>query len=128
MTVKDLLLEYLSAYNGHDVDKVISFLHPDCRVMYEGQVWVQGIDALRLTYEKDFCRPQAKATLLEYRPVTNDGCIRVLLETDDHRRIDVTYVFNTKEKPERMIEHIIHSLEFGPFSTWIYSEKKKWFV
>ena len=80
-------------------------------------MWVQGIDALRATYEKDFTRPQAKATLLEYRPVTNDECIRVLFETDDQRRIDVTYIFNTKKKPERMIEHIIHSVESGPFST-----------
>jgi hypothetical protein len=114
MTLENRLLEYLSAYNSHDVNKLISFLHPDCRVIYEGQVWVQGIDGLRPTYEKDFTRPQAKATLLEYRPVTNDECIRVLIETDDQRRIDVTYVFNTKEKPEKMIEHIIHSLEFGP--------------
>ena len=116
MTVKDVLLEYISAYNRHDLEKVISFLQPDCRVIFDGQVWVQGIDALRSTYEKDFTRPQASATILEYRPTSNDDCVRVLFETDDQRRVDVTYVFNTKEKPEKMLEHIIHSLEFGPFS------------
>ena len=54
MTTHALLLEYLSAFNEHDINKIVNFLHPDCRVIFDGQLWLQGIEALRPTYEKDF--------------------------------------------------------------------------
>jgi hypothetical protein len=100
-----LLLEYLSAFNEHDINKIVDFLHPDCRVIFNDQVWVQGIEAMRPTYEKDFLNPQTSATLIEYNEDSNR--IRALLKTQDNRLIDVTYVF---EGP-KMIEHIIHSVK-----------------
>ena len=117
MTTHALLLEYLSAYNNHDVNKIISFLHPDCRVIFNGQVVLQGIDAMRPTYEQDFLNPQASATVVKYPEETNDqDRIRVVLKTHDNRVLDVTYVFEPKEDDaeisrKRMIEHIIHSLQ-----------------
>jgi hypothetical protein len=117
MTTHALLLEYLSAYNNHDIDKVTSFLHSDCRVLFNGQVWKQGLDAMRLTYEQDFLNPQASAILVEYNQDINDkNRIRALLKTHDNRLIDVTYVFEPKENEgklnnKKMIEHIIHSVK-----------------
>jgi hypothetical protein len=117
MTTHALLLEYLSAYNNHDINKIVSFLHPDCRVIFNGQLVLQGIDTMRPTYEQDFLNPQASATLLEYNEDTNDqNRIRALLKIHDNRLLDVTYVFETKENEgkhnnKKMIEHIIHSIK-----------------
>jgi hypothetical protein len=117
MTSHALLLEYLSAYNNHDSNKIISFLHPDCRVLFNGQVWKQGIEAIRPTYEQEFLNPQTNATLVECTQDENDADrIRALLKTNDNRLIDVTYVFETKKNQDevnnkKMIEHIIHSVK-----------------
>ena len=116
MTTSILLSEYLSAYNNHDIDKIVSFLHSDCRVLFNGEVWVQGIDAMRPTYEKDFLNPQASATLIESTQDKNDeNRIRALLKTHDNQLIDVTYVFEIKDDDDKhnkkMIEHIIHSIQ-----------------
>ncbi len=117
MTTHALLLEYLSAYNEHDVSKIVSFLHPDCRVIFNGQVVLQGVEAMRPTYEHDFLNSQAHATLVESNQETNNqDRIRVLLKLHDNRLIDVTYVFETKENDDninkkQMIEHIIHSVK-----------------
>ncbi|CAF2783523.1 unnamed protein product [Rotaria sp. Silwood2] len=117
MTIHGLLLEYLSAYNNHDINKIVSFLHPDCRVIFNDQLAIQGAAAMRPTYEKDFLNPQASATLLEYHEDTNNkDRIRVLLKTQDNRLIDVTYIFEMKKDDdklnnEKMIEHIIHSVK-----------------
>lgn len=114
MTTHALLLEYLSAYNNHDINKILNFLHPNCRVMFNDQVWKQGADEMRPTYEQDFVNPQASASLIEY----NEGKdrIRALLKTQDNQLIDVTYVFETNENTDElnhriMIEHIIHSVK-----------------
>ena len=107
MTSQSLLLEYLSAFNEHDINKIVDFLHPDCRVIFNDQLWLQGIEAMRPTYEKDFLNPQSSATLIEYHQDPADSNrIRALLKTQDNRLIDVTYVFQGK----KMIEHIIHSV------------------
>jgi hypothetical protein len=116
MTTSALLSEYLSAYNNHDIDKIVSFLHADCRVLFNDQVWVQGIPAMRSTYEQDFLNPQASATLIECTQDKNDeDRIRASLKTHDNRLIDVTYVFKTKDEDgksnKKMIEHIIHSVQ-----------------
>jgi len=117
MTTHTLLLEYLSAFNEHDINKIVNFLHPDCRVIFNGQLWLQGIEALRPTYEKDFLNPQTSATLIEYHQDTTDSNrIRALLKTQDNRLIDVTYVFEANENQDelnrkKMIEHIIHSVK-----------------
>jgi len=117
MTTHALLLEYLSAYNEHDVNKIVSFLHPDCRVIFNGQVVLQGVEAMRPTYEHDFLNSQAHATLVESNQETNNqDRIQVLLKLHDNRLIDVTYVFETKENDDninkkQMIEHIIHSVK-----------------
>jgi len=111
MTTHTLLLEYLSAYNKHDINKILNFLHPNCRVIFNGQLVLEGIEAIRPTYEKDFLNPQASVTLVEYHLDPNDqNRIRALLKTDDNRLIDVTYVFDTEDN-EKMIEHIIHSVK-----------------
>jgi hypothetical protein len=117
MTTHALLLEYLSAYNEHDVNKIVSFLHPDCRVIFNGQVVLQGVEAMRPTYEHDFLNSQAHATLVESnQEANNQDRSRVLLKMNDNRLIDVTYVFETKENDDninkkQMIEHIIHSIK-----------------
>jgi hypothetical protein len=117
MTTHALLLEYLSAYNEHDVNKIVSFLHPDCRVIFNGQVVLQGVEAMRPTYEHDFLNSQAHATLVESnQEANNQDRSRVLLKLHDNRLIDVTYVFETKENDDninkkQMIEHIIHSVK-----------------
>ncbi|CAF4542140.1 unnamed protein product, partial [Rotaria magnacalcarata] len=38
---------YISAYNEHDINKIVSFLHPDCRVIFDGQVIMTGVEAMR---------------------------------------------------------------------------------
>ncbi|UJR10856.1 hypothetical protein I4U23_015044 [Adineta vaga] len=117
MKTYDRLLDYLSAYNHHDINKIISFLHPDCCVIFNGQMVLRGAEAMRPTYEKDFQSSNAGVTLLEHSYENNDHHrIRALLRTThDDRLIDVTYVFesngngvNITEK--RMIEHLIHSV------------------
>ncbi len=108
MTTHALLLEYLSAFNEHDINKIVDFLHSNCRVIFNDQLWLQGIEEMRPTYEKDFLNPQANATLIEYhQDPTDSNRIRVLLKTQDNRLVDVTYVFEGK----KMIEHIIHSVK-----------------
>ncbi|CAF0910042.1 unnamed protein product [Rotaria sordida] len=117
MTIHSLLLEYLSAYNKHDINKIVNFLHPNCRVIFNDQLVLQGVEAMRPTYESDFLNPQANVTLLEYHEDTNNkDRIRVLLKTHDNRLIDVTYIFEMKNNDEefnnaKMIEHIIHSVK-----------------
>ncbi len=117
MTTHTLLSEYLTAYNNHDVDKIVRFLHPNCRVTFNDQVWKQGIDEMRPTYEQDFLNPQASATLIEYHLDANDqNRVRALLKTHNNQLVDVTYVFETKEKHDelndkKMTEHIIHSVK-----------------
>lgn len=108
--INELFINYLSAYNEHDLEKILTFLDPNCRVIYDGKVWVEGLDALKSTYEKDFLNPNAKATIVEYRSKEVDR-IHVCLETDDQRLIDVTYVFDLKGNSQKMIEHLIHSVE-----------------
>ncbi|CAF1454372.1 unnamed protein product [Adineta steineri] len=118
MTTYALLSEYLSAYNQHDVNKIIDFLHPNCRVIFNDQIVLQGVDAMRPTYEHDFLNPNASATIIEHnQDLDEQDRIRVVLKTNDNRLIDVTYVFETKENDDKihrkkMIEHIIHSLKF----------------
>ena len=117
MTTRVLFLDYLSAYNEHDINKIITFLHPDCRVIYNDQVVLQGAEAMRPTYEHDFLDPQARATLLECNEeADNQDRIRALFQTHDNRLIDVTYIFETKENDDKiskkqMVEHIIHSVK-----------------
>jgi hypothetical protein len=112
MTTHALLLEYLSAYNKHDINKIVNFLHPDCRVIFNGQVVLQGIEAMQPTYEKDFLNPQANANLVDYHlDISDQNRIRTLLKMDDNRVIDVTYVFEMNDN-KKMIEHIIHSVKF----------------
>ncbi len=112
MTIHALLLEYISAYNKHDINKIVNFLHPNCCVIFNDQVILQGIEAMRPTYEKDFLNPQANATLVDYHlDISDENRIRTLLKTDDNRVIDVTYVFEMNDN-KKMIEHIIHSVKF----------------
>lgn len=113
MSIRNLLLEYFSAFNEHNINRILEFLHEDCRVIFNGQVILQGIDAIRPTYEKDFLDPRTAVTLVEYTDDSTDSNrARVLLELHDHRRIDVTYVFESNRK--KMIEHIIHSIQTPP--------------
>lgn len=118
MTLRFLLMEYLAAYNEHNVDKIASFLHPDCRVIYNGQLVIQDAAAMKPTYEKDFLDSQAYATMVEYHEdINTEDRARLLLKTHDHRLIDVTYVFDTKSNEcnvnnNKMIEHIIHSVNY----------------
>ena len=110
MSIRDLLLEYFSAFNEHNINKILEFLHEDCRVIFNDQVVLQGIDAIRPTYEKDFLNPQTAVTLVEYtEDPANPNCARVLLKLHDHRLIDVTYVFDPHGK--KMVEHVIHSVK-----------------
>ncbi|CAF4732861.1 unnamed protein product [Rotaria sp. Silwood1] len=103
--------------NGRGDNSAISFLHPNCRVIFNGQVAIEGAEAMRPTYENDFLSPQASAIILEYHEDTNNkDRIRVLLKTHDNRLIDVTYIFEMKKTDEevnsqKMIEHIIHSVK-----------------
>lgn len=107
MTNKQILLrDYLSSFNDRDIEKTISFLDSNCRVVIDGQVVLQGIESLRPLYEKDFSNPDLNVTLVESNPdVNNPNNIRTLLKLGTNRFVDVTYVFNG----EKMIEHVIHS-------------------
>lgn len=117
MTTLALFLEYLSAYNKHDINEIVSFLHPDCIVIYNNQVAMKGVDAMRPSYENDFLNPQASATLLEHHEdPEHDDRIRVLLKTHNNQLVEVTYVFEEKKldaegQKVKMIEHIIHSVK-----------------
>ncbi|CAF1125478.1 unnamed protein product [Adineta ricciae] len=111
------LQDYLSSYNAHDITKIIDFLHPKCRVVFNGHLVLDGAEAMRHTYEQDFCNSNASAILLEHSYDNGDeDRIRALIRTThDNHLIDVTYVFEPNENgdgnsKQRMIEHIIHSV------------------
>ena len=116
MTIHALILEYFSAYNEHDINKIVSFLHPDCRVIFDGQVIMTGVEAMRPYYEHDFLNSQANAIILECNEDTNNkDRIHVVFRTHDNRLVDVTYIFELKNDDnefhnQKMIEHIIHSV------------------
>ncbi|CAM4816326.1 unnamed protein product, partial [Rotaria magnacalcarata] len=108
---------YISAYNEHDINKIVSFLHPDCRVIFDGQVIMTGVEAMRPSYEHDFLNSQAYAIILECNEDTNNkDRIHVVFKTHDNRLVDVTYIFELKKDDDefhnqKMIEHIIHSVK-----------------
>lgn len=110
MPIRELLLEYFSAFNEHNTKKIVEFLRDDCRVIFNDQVLFEGIEAIQPTYEKDFQNPSTGVTLINYtEDPLDENRARVLLKLYNGRLVDVTYVFETNGK--KMIEHIIHSVE-----------------
>ena len=106
MTNQEILLDYLSAFNNRDIAKTLSFLDENCRVLFNGQVVLQGVESLRPLYEKDFANPELTVTLVESNvDNSNPNDVRVLLKLGANRFVDVTYVFENG----KMIEHRIHS-------------------
>ncbi|CAF1126178.1 unnamed protein product [Adineta ricciae] len=93
------LQDYLSSYNAHDITKINDFLHPKCRVIFNGHLVLDGAEAMRHTYDNG-----------------DEDRIRALIRTTHNNHlIDVTYVFEPNENgdgnsKQRMIEHIIHSV------------------
>lgn len=106
MTNQEILLDYLSAFNNRDITKTLSFLDENCRVLFNGQVVLQGVASLQPLYEKDFANPELTVTLVESNVDNNNpNDVRVLLKLGANRFVDVTYVFENG----KMTEHQIHS-------------------
>ncbi len=75
MTVTELAIAQLAAYNAHDLDAFCACYHEHVRVISEtGEVLLEGKQAFRQQYEPMFSRRNFGATVLE-RIVLAEHCV-----------------------------------------------------
>lgn len=118
------LRRYLDAYNAHDLEAVLSYLHPNCEVVYKGSVVARGRDAMAPSYQRDWEQvPGARVSVVGDCSCSSLGVhgggtgsgggddeqaveVGVRLRKDPGAvDVDVTYVFEVPVG--RMVRHVI---------------------
>jgi uncharacterized protein (TIGR02246 family) len=54
--IEQLMYRYAKAADMADIETQLTVFHPDCRVNFSGDVWLEGHDALRAAWENAYRR------------------------------------------------------------------------
>jgi uncharacterized protein (TIGR02246 family) len=54
--IEQLMYRYAKAADLADIETQLTVFHPDCRVNFSGNVWLEGHDALRAAWESAYKR------------------------------------------------------------------------
>ena len=85
--------DYLAAFNERSIDKVMSFLTPDCCFEMNGVVMTHSRDEMKANYENHWSKINAPVELLRVVPI--EGGLWVKLRSpDDKYDVSVEYWFN----------------------------------
>lgn len=54
--IEQMMYRYAKAADMADIDTQLTAFHPDCRVNFSGDVWLEGHDALRTAWQSAYTR------------------------------------------------------------------------
>jgi hypothetical protein len=98
--------DFFAALSAHNFTEAVSFVDPNCELVYNGEIATRTRDDLRELFEKEYSNPNSSFRIVKYLPNDHDNCIRLLADENGQQN-DETYTFSKEGKIIRIAVNVL---------------------
>jgi hypothetical protein len=97
---------FFSALSAHNIAEALSFIDPNCEVVWNGEITTRSKDELRKVFEEEYSDSNVSVRIIKYLPSDRDDCVDLLSE-ENGKQQNEKYTFSKEGKIIRIVTDIL---------------------